>query len=468
MIDKSLAIIGQNNSIPFSALSSIINKTAQYYFRNGVKTKKNIAILGDNSIEYVITIFALWKIGAIPVPINTRLTKSEIRAVLLSSDCNIAIADKDKSDMLANFTTIEMCIKDKGNEYNKTHTPSPNDTAVIIHTSGSSDKPKGVKITNNNLYKSYTSTATAFNFSNSDRFLASLPFYHIGGFAIINRALLSGGVLILPQTLKQDSIVESMQKYNPTIISLVPTMLKRILKDGVKPNARLRHLFLGGGPSDDELIHSALQNNWTIVKVYGASETTAMVTGCWGDNLKNHPASAGKPFGEVELIILDEHKNRITNNSIGEITIKSPGIANGYINNDALWKTKIYKDFYLTGDFGYLDKNGNLFVVARRTDLIVSGGENINPREIENVLNKHPQITESVVLPIKNKEWGEIPLAVIVLKKDCSLSENEIYSYLKGEIASYKIPKKIFFVDSIPKTELGKIDIQAIKAMLKI
>lgn len=466
MIEQSLAIIGERNSIPFSALSKVINRTAQYYFKNGVKAKENIAILGDNSVKYVITIFALWKIGAIPVPINTRLTKSEIKTVLLSSNCNIIITEKSASDILMNSKTIKMCIKDEGEEYKGTHTPNPNDTAVIIHTSGSSDKPKGVKITNNNLYKSYTSTVSAFNFSSSDRFLVSLPFYHIGGFAIINRALLSGGSLILPKTLKQDNIVESMQKDNPTIISLVPTMLKRMLNDEVKPNAGLRHLFLGGGPSDDELIHSALEKNWAIVKVYGASETTAMITGCWGDNLKKHSASAGKPFDEVELEILDEHKNRIDNNSIGEIAIKSPTIANGYINNTALWQNNMYNGFYLTGDFGYMDRNGNLFVVARRTDLIVSGGENINPREIENILNKHSQITESVVLPIENMEWGEIPLAVIVLKEDSSLLKDEIHNYLKDKIASYKIPKEVLFVNTIPRTELGKIDTQAIKKML--
>ncbi len=466
MIDKSLVIIGDNASIPFLSLTSIINKTAQYYFEQGINSKKNVAILAYNSVEYVITIYALWKIGAVPVPINTRLNENEIIAMLPISNCSSIIIDKNLNVQIENVKQIKLDIKYEGKDFKSTTEPKPNDTAVIIHTSGSVGNPKAVEITNKNLYQSYTSISQTFGFSSSDIFIASLPFFHIGGFAIINRALLSGGTLVLPNSLKQIDIIEAIKKYNPTIISLVPTMLKRFIEQGIKPNSNLRHLFLGGGPSNDELIHSALDGGWKIVKVYGSSETTAMVTGAWGDNLKDNPATAGKPFIGVDVLIVNESMKRVGENIVGEITVKSSSIAKGYVNNKELWNKKYKHNFYFTGDFGFLDSDGNLFVVARRTDLIVSGGENIDPKEIETILNKHPDINESFVFPINDSEWGQVPVALIVLNHVSSLTEKDVFNYLKLKLSSYKKLKKIKFVETIPKTELGKIKIKDAKNLL--
>ena len=467
MIDSNIAIINDDKSISFSELSKTVNRTAQYYFDNGVRSKSLIAILANNSLEYVITVFSLWKVGASPVPINTRLNEVEINHIVKSSGCSILIVDNNYSEAISGFKTIEMQIKYEGTEYTDKHEISGDDNAVIIHTSGSSGFPKGVMITNNNLYQSYLSTTDAFNFSNKDVFLASLPFYHIGGFAIISRALLSGGVLVTPKSLKQNDIVAAMAKFNPSVISLVPTMLQRIIGDGVNPNTNLRLLFLGGGPSSDDLIHSSLDKGWPIVKVYGSSETTAMVTGSWGENLKLHPASGGKPFSNVEIRILDEFKNIVIANVVGEIAIKGESVASGYINNSKLWKEKIHNGFYLTGDYGYLDESNNLFVLSRRTDLIVSGGENIDPREVENILCENREISDSFVFPIPNPEWGQVPVALVVLKKNSNLTVMNIKTYLRSVLASYKIPKTILIVNEIPKTELGKVNLEKAKELIK-
>ncbi len=406
MINNHTAIVDDNRTISFSELTSIVNRTAQYYFENGITKNSTVAILANNSLEYVITIYALWNLGAIPTPLNTRLTKSEINSIVNNSNFNSIIIDDSFSNIQLQIQSINMVIKYEGNEYSKRVEALPNGIAVIIHTSGSSGKPKGVEITNNNLYQSYLSLANSFRFNPKDKFLASLPFYHIGGFAIISRALLAGGILVIPKNLKQDSIVNAIKKHEPSVVSLVPTMLSRIIGNKIKPNSSMRYLFLGGGASSDELIHSALDNNWPVVKVYGSSETTAMVTGCWGEELRKLPACAGKPFNEIEIKVLNEEKVELNSGEVGEIAIKSKTIASGYLNNSKLWNHKLHNDFYLTGDYGYLDNDGRLFVVARRTDLIVSGGENIDPREIENLLMANTSVNEVVVFPILNDEWG--------------------------------------------------------------
>jgi O-succinylbenzoic acid--CoA ligase len=462
---NTIAILDDNQSIEFPDLTKTISTTASYLLQNGVNPNDRIALLSNNSIEYVISIYALWRIDAIPVPINTRLKKNEIVEIFGNSECSVLIRSSEFQDLIFDFPTLEMKIGKKKDVLNYKNNPSPNDSAVIIHTSGSSGKPKGVEITNSNLYQSFLSETESFNFTSDDRFLATLPFYHIGGFAIINRALLSGGTLIIPKSLKQNDIVKSMKNYDTTVVSLVPTMIKRMIESGIKPNSNLRTLFLGGGPSSDELIASAFQNNWPIVKVYGSSETTAMVTACFGDELKQNPASAGRALSNVEIKILDESRIVQNKNIVGEIAIKSPKSAKGYINNSKQWKAKIHEGFYLTGDYGFIDSENRLFVVSRRTDLIVSGGENINPHEVEIVLLKHSQIEDAILFAKEDNEWGEIPVAAIVLAEESKLNESQINAYLKENIASYKIPKKYYFLKELPKTDLGKKKVEEIKKL---
>ena len=466
MIDNHTAIIDDNRTISFSELTSIVNRTAQYYFEKGIKDSSTVAILANNSLEYVITIYALWNLGAIPAPLNTRLTSNEITSIVNNSNFNFIIIDDSFFNIQTQIKSINMAIKYEGNEYSKKVEAMPNGIAVIIHTSGSSGKPKGVEITNSNLYQSYLSLTDSFRFNPKDRFLASLPFYHIGGFAIISRALLAGSILVIPQNLKQDSIENAIIKYEPSVVSLVPTMLSRIIENDIKPNSNMKCLFLGGGASSDELIHTALERNWPIVKVYGSSETTAMVTGCWGEELHKFPACAGNPFNEIEIKILNEEKAELNSGEVGEIAIKSKTIASGYLNNSKLWNHKLHNDFYLTGDYGYLDNDGRLFVVARRTDLIVSGGENIDPREIEDTLNTHSSIMESIVFPTQNDDWGEIATALVVLNKEANFEIDKIQLYLKSKLASFKVPKIISIVTEIPRTELGKIDLAKCKSIV--
>jgi len=468
MTTNSIVIIDDEERITFSDLHNLINGTAKYFLNNGVKSHEYIPILSDNSLQYVVTIFALWKISAIPVPINTRLRDEEVLSIVNIVGCSKIIKSSEFNEFLSEFPSIEMKIESKSKLLQNRNGANLNDTAVIIHTSGTSGKPKGVEITNNNLFQSYLSETKEFHYSSSDCFLASLPFYHIGGIAIINRALLSGGTLVVPRSLKQNDIVDSMLENNPSIISLVPTVIKRLIDSGASPNRNLRHLFLGGGASDDKLISAAFKNGWPVVKVFGSSETTAMVTACYGEELEQHPSSAGKSLDGVEIKILDETKKNINVKMVGEIAIKSPTIAKGYLNNELNWNDKIHDGYYLTGDYGYLDEDDKLFVVARRADLIVSGGENINPREIEKLINEQSAVSESFVFPIENEEWGQIPVAIILLKKDFTLERNKIIADLKLRLASFKIPKKIVFAKEIPKTEMGKVNIEEIKRLYGI
>jgi O-succinylbenzoic acid--CoA ligase len=184
--------------------------------------------------------------------------------------------------------------------------------------------------------------------------------------------------------------------------------------------------------------------------------------------LRKHPACAGKPLDNVDIKILDDAKEKSQINIVGEIAVSSPTVARGYLNNNSLWNSKIHKSFYLTGDYGYLDNENKLFVVERRTDLIVSGGENIDPREVERTLETHPKIIESIVFPIQNIEWGQVAVALVAVCDKSKLEQNDIKTFLKLKLASFKVPKTILIVSEIPKTELGKIDLEKCKTLVAI
>ena len=462
------AIIFEDKSLDHFELSKLATNTAAKYFTMGIRPGDKVAILSENSFAYVISVFALWRINAIPVPLNIRLKEEELRQLIEFSGVKILL----KSEYFSNYLTdkasamLHVEYEECSIEYNST--TNNDDVAVILFTSGSSGKPKGVEISNSNLYESYLNITAEYSFTSKDRFLVSLPFYHIGGFSVITRSILSGGTLIIPNSLKSNVIADSLQKYDPTVISLVPTMLKRLMEKDIQPNKNMRLAFIGGGPSDDSLVTEAINLGWPFVKVYGSTETCSMVSGVSGQILKEKPASGGKAFNNVEMKIFNDLYQEAKPLEVGEIVVKSKSVARGYFKNSELWNDKFHGEYYLTGDSGYIDKDGYLFVVSRRTDLIISGGENIDPLEIETILNDHPAVNETIVFPISNMDWGQIPIAVVSISDGEKLNEKEILDYLKNHISSYKLPRKIYIIEKLPKTDLGKIDLHTLKLKLNL
>ncbi|VAX28810.1 O-succinylbenzoic acid--CoA ligase [hydrothermal vent metagenome] len=406
--------------------------------------------------------------NAVPVLLNIRLTEKELRKQIDFAECSVLLKSERYSNYFINYPSRLLTVEYIDRTIDYKNVTDKDDTAVILFTSGSSGKPKGVELTNSNLFESYLAITSEYSFSSKDRFLASLPFYHIGGFSIITRTILSGGTLIIPSSLKTDVIGKSLKNFDPTVISLVPTMLKRMIKQKIQPNKNLRLAFIGGGPSDDDLVITALNLGWSFVKVYGSTETSSMISGINGEKLREKPASGGKAFENVEIKILNDSHEEVEPFEIGEIAVKSKSIVKGYLKNPELWNSKIHNGYYLTGDWGYLDEEGYLFVISRRTDLIISGGENIDPKEIEKVLTSNYVVDEAVVFPMPDKEWGQIPVAAIMIKQNKKTDEQEIQEHLKLHLSSFKIPKKIFFVEKLPKTDLGKIDLPKLKKKLNL
>jgi O-succinylbenzoic acid--CoA ligase len=477
LLAESAGLFGPANFIIEGGKTSSFNEinVKATYLARILKYKYNISrgdhivIISDNNLESILLIFALWKVGAVPVPLNTKLNAHEAENLLvflsprfIYIDPNIifhppAYSVEIKKDIL--FTP-------ENSQYEKIKWPfdaiipdlfSQNETALILFTSGSSGKPKGVELTFNNLRKSFENSNSVLNQNNKDRWLASLPFYHIGGFSIIIRSLLSGASFILPRSLSTEDLADEIKLRKPSLISFVSTQLKRFLEAGIYPNKTLRCILLGGGYIDDSLILQALENGWPVAKSYGATETSSLITflNCKID--KDKISSAGKPLNNNQIYIVDDKKKILPPNNKGEIVVKGESCSTRYFNNPEESKNKFINEVYYTGDYGFIDESGYLFIEARRDDLIVSGGENINPLEIEKILKEFPDILNVAVFGEEDQEWGHIISAAIKTEPGKDIAAKELKEYLLTRISSFKIPKKFYFMDELPLSPLGKV-----------
>jgi len=470
--EQSPAIYSSAENLSYGELKDRVNKTVRTLIDLDIAEGDHIAIIGNNEPEFISNIIALWQLGAVPVPLNTRLSNKELNELILRSDCKTILVSKNFEGK--NFTfpvepSIYPFTLTQKQKYENEFQPPFDSTAVIIFTSGSASVPKAVELSFKSLFESAKIGNKLLEQTTEDRWLASLPFYHVSGFSIIVRSLLFGTSIILPDSNSAEDIIAANDMFNPTLCSVVPTQLTRLINYEVQDKEKIRHLLVGGGISNEKLILDALKLGWNVTKVYGSTETSAFVTAISGEDVLYKPKSVGKALYPNIIKILNDKGIDVIEGELGEIAIFTPSIMKNYYKNDGEFKEKFRNDYYLTGDLGYLDDEGYLYLEARRTDLIVTGGENVNGVEVENVLLSHPDIDEAAVIPLPDEEWGQAVAAVVVLKNNKNnLSLEELNKFLMNELADFKLPRKLFIEKSLPKSDLGKVEKEKLIELYKL
>jgi O-succinylbenzoic acid--CoA ligase len=448
---SSISVITGKKIYTYSDLIREINFSHLNIKKIGIGPGDHAGIITNNDFYFIPLLFALWNCGAVPVLLNAKLQKDEIQNQIIFARCKFLFIHEKFLEKFSvrGIISAEFPFREKNqpeeNPYRNEN--KPGDTAVIIFTSGSSGRPKAVMLGFENLFQSAVIGNKVLNLNTNDRFLASLPFHHIGGFSIITRSVISGSSVIIPDSLSADDLIRSIHLSNPTAISLVSNQLKKFVDAKIISPDDLRIVLLGGGFFDKDLILSALKLGWKIAKVYGSTETSSFVSFMDCEEAELRPGASGKAISPNEIIITEE----------GEIAVRSPSVMKGYYQNKDDTSLRLREGVYFSGDIGYLDKEGYLFVEAKRDDLIVSGGENINPFEIEKAILTNGKIDEAVVVGTEDEEWGQAVSAAVVLKDKEKLSGQELKNFLKDKITPFMIPKKILFLTELPKTELGKI-----------
>ncbi|RJQ63522.1 MAG: o-succinylbenzoate--CoA ligase [Stygiobacter sp.] len=460
---NQIAIYTSDLRINYDKLLEQSLATAEYLSSLGIKNGDNVCILSNHSYQFWIIVNALWLLGAVPVPLNTRNTIEEISWQTKHVDAKFIITFQP-TQLVSNLKFVQHISLD---DFDFQGNIIPNNlfhssyytlrSSLILFTSGSTGNPKAVVHTFKSLYESVKAMDSFFSLSSNDLWLTSLPLYHIGGFMILVRGLLSGGGVIFPNNLKHEAVIDAMAEFNPTHVSMVSTTVKRIIDEDTEPNTNLKYVFLGGGPLSPEICSKAIDAGYPIVKVYGSTETCSMIAALKSTDIYIRPDSAGFALtNEIKINIKDDDENaEDTNDStIGEVLISSPTLFKEYYNDQQSTQTKIVDGFYHTGDYGCLDDERYLYIESRREDIIITGGENVSANEVEEALLSLPGIQDKFVFGMEDEKWGQIVCAAIVCE---NLSESEIKSQLKEKLAGFKIPKKFFFVEEIPRNEMGKI-----------
>lgn len=450
--------------------------TAVFLIDLGIMDKNHVGILFDHNYKFFTVVNALWLIGAVPVPLSIRNSKEEIENQLKQADIKFIIHSDSFSEKIKGVNSailkieltdnIQSTIKKENLPFH--HSAFCNlHSALILFTSGSNGKPKAVVHTFESLFESVKAIDSFSNLTPHDTWLSSLPLYHIGGFMILVRSLIVGSQVIFPSSLGYEDITNAIIKYHPSHFSIVSTTLKRLLNDDIQPYKNLKFFYLGGGPLDANLCLKAVKRGWLIVKSYGSTETCSMITALNPDELWAKPDSAGKVIGENKIKIVKKEKEHeqdheqekdqehVKVKDIGEITVQSKSLFKEYFNDQLSTDLKLRDGLYFTGDFGFFDDEGYLFIESRREDLVITGGENVSAREVETIIKSFPNVADVVVFGIPDDEWGQKLCAAVVAGK---IDENDLNIFLKSKIAGYKIPKEYFFIDEIPKTELGKVN----------
>ncbi len=431
----------------------------------GFSQVQRAAALIPNDPSYVILLHALARLSIPLIPLNTRLSAEEIAYQLKTSDCKFLFhwyaldvpSSVELIDMpIYSLVGRDMTVRSQDSREEPIEIDL-NATQAIVFTSGTSGKPKGVEITFGNHFYSAMGSAYRLGLSPNDRWLSVLPLYHVGGLAVIFRSTLYGITTVLHDRFDIDRIQHSFDHHGITMISLVPTMLYRMIEAGVRFPDSLRLILLGGAAASPELLQRAFDMGLPIAPTYGLTEATSQVATMRPEDARKKLGSVGKPLMFTSVRVADENGDDVPTGDYGEVLVKGPTVMKGYYKNETA-NTKTLRDGWLhTGDIGYLDADGDLFLVQRRSDLIVSGGENVYPAEVEAVLRKHPAIAEVSVVGVDSVEWGQQVAAAVVRVPGAALTEEALIAYCREHLAGYKRPRQVVFVDALPQTSSGKV-----------
>jgi len=462
---ESPALEFQGREWTYARLFTEVRAVAVNLREKGIDYGTRVAVLSRNHPTQIRIYHALTLLGAVIVPVNSKLTREEIRWQLDNAGCRYLCyheelesqlpADILPGDMIP-FRECEVFDPPPAQQDRLRLEITLEDICTLFYTSGTTGKPKGVTLTYRNFFMSAMASALNMGLLPTDNWLACLPLDHMGGFSILMRSLIYGTAVTLCEQFDPDTVRRHLSDSGITLISLVPTMLERLLSGESPITHQLRAVLLGGGPATPDLVECARRRELPVLRSYGMTETCSQIVTTPLRNPDTPPAASGKvlPFSSIK--ILNQKGAECPAGVTGEIVVSGPTIMEGYWRNPTATNSTIIQGWLHTGDYGHLDAAGYLYVEARREDLIVTGGENVSPEEVETAIRQTPGVRDVCVVGIPDPRWGEAVSAAVVPEPNAELDVETLRNSRYETLAPFKHPKHYLLVDAIPKTALGK------------
>jgi fatty-acyl-CoA synthase len=472
----------RGEDVSYAEFDQRIGKAAGWLASRGIGPGDVVAVLMKNSAAFLELVFATSHIGAVFLPINYRLSAEEVGYIVGNAGARMLIVDEELASIAAGGAPV--VLLDEAAQTSVTHlapdaTPVPmhpvlpRDLMRLMYTSGTTDRPKGVMLTYENIYWKSADQTLVLGLNAETRLLVVGPLYHVGALDLPGISVLwHGGMLSVHRNFEPEPALAAIASEKLNAAWFAPVMTTALLSCPARERYDVSSLqwAIGGGEKTPEVRIRAFSDyfrNARYIDAYGLTES------CGGDTFMEPGreiekiGSTGRAIAHVEIEIRDDTGNRLGSGENGEICLRGPKITQGYWKDPAKTASAFFGDWFRTGDVGYLDTDGFLYLTDRKKDMIISGGENIASSEVERVIYELPQVREAAVIGIPDPRWGETPVAIVVLADGAALELPELTTHCRARLAGFKVPKHLFIRNSLPRNPSGKILKRVLRAELE-
>ena len=479
---NKVAILDSDNqqTLTYRQLNTRANQLGSWLKVNDIKKGDRVAILMPNCPEFFEAQFACSKIGAICLPLNWRLTAPELDYILNDSTPSVVIYDEKFSELIVKLKTtcavptyLEIAENKSDSPYetaisasSETLTPTPcthDDTSMIMYTSGTTGHPKGALITHGMTFYNCVNLGIPAGVSSKAIQLVVLPLFHTGGLnCYANPILHAGGQIVLMRDFDPGRALGLINdaEIGITHFFAVPAPYQFMMQHPDFDTTDLSRIVgagVGGAPCAETILTTWLQRGVPLVQGWGMTETSPGGTALEADDALRKIGSAGKALMHTEIKVIDDSGDEITDGGVGELLIRGPNITPGYWNNPEATKKTFTDDWLMTGDAARVDEEGFLYIVDRWKDMYISGGENVYPAEVENILYQLPEVAEAAIIGVPDERWGETGKAVLVLKQGQTLEADTVIQHCIQNLAKFKVPQTVEFIEALPRNATGKV-----------
>ncbi len=493
IVPERHAIVFDDMRLTFGEIAGRVNRLANGLAELGVGAGDRVAVMQVNCNEHVESYFASAKLDAILVPINFRARAEELTFMLNDSGVKAIILGQRYQDMLRSvkpeLTTLECQITleapgegfvfyddllANASDEERFPTADGDDVTIIMFTAGTTGTPKGVMLSHNSFTSYILANVEPVDMDTAEKNILTVPLHHIAGVQAVMAAIYGGRTLVLQRQFDEEGWMKLVQEEKVNRAMMVPTMLKRLMDRPAFKDydlSSLRVITYGAAPMPLEVIKKAIVEfpNTRFINAFGQTETASTITMLPPDAHDIHEGdpdyeqkmkrlgSIGKPLPDVEVRIVDEEGNDVSLGENGEIVARGDRLMKGYWNREEATKETLRGGWLYTGDLGYWDDEGFIFLSGRAKDFLKRGGEMIAPEEVEQIIMSHPSVDEAAIIGIPDIEWGERVRAIVVRKPDAELTAEEVIEHCRPRMAGFKRPEDVVFIDELPRNPMGKV-----------